>query len=96
MSANQLHQVALESRRFLTVTARRLRNIVVECFAPRYLVSGGTPTAHLKRLSATISFEHEIGGLGAVVSLFTTIEAAGRPATASRPKQQNQGTRDVA
>lgn len=55
MSANQLHQVALESGRFPTVTARRLRNIVVECFAPRYLVNGGTPAAHLKRLSATIS-----------------------------------------
>ena len=39
MSANQLYQVALESGRFPTVTARRLRNIVVECFAPRYLGS---------------------------------------------------------
>ncbi len=55
MSANQLHQVALESGRFPTVTARRLRNIVVECFAPRYLVAGGAPAADLKRLSATIS-----------------------------------------
>lgn len=55
MSANQLQQVALESGRFPTVTARRLRNIVVECFAPRYLVAGGVPAAHLKRLSATIS-----------------------------------------
>ncbi|WP_414616806.1 BrxA family protein, partial [Stenotrophomonas muris] len=55
MSANQLHQVALESGRFPTVTARRLRNIVVECFAPRYLVAGGAPAAHLRRLSATIS-----------------------------------------
>ena len=55
MSANQLHQVALESGRFPTVTARRLRNIVVECFAPRYLVSGGTPAAHLKQLSARLS-----------------------------------------
>jgi hypothetical protein len=55
MSANQLHQVALESGRFPTVTARRLRNIVVECFAPRYLVAGGAPATHLKRLSATIS-----------------------------------------
>ncbi|WP_211364267.1 BrxA family protein [Propionivibrio limicola] len=55
MSANQLYQVALESGRFPTVTARRLRNIVVECFAPRYLVSGGAPAAHLKRLSAAIS-----------------------------------------
>jgi len=55
MSASQLHQVALESGRFPTVTARRLRNIVVECFAPRYLVADGTPAAHLKRLSVTIS-----------------------------------------
>lgn len=55
MSANQLHQIALESGRFPTVTARRLRNIVVECFAPRYLASGGTPAMHLKRLSTTIS-----------------------------------------
>jgi len=55
MSANQLHQVALESGRFPTVTARRLRNIVVECFAPRYLVAGGAPASHLKRLSASIS-----------------------------------------
>jgi hypothetical protein len=29
MSATQLHQVALESGRFPTVTARRLRNIVL-------------------------------------------------------------------
>jgi len=55
MAANSLHRVALESGRFPTVTARRLRNIVVECFAPRYLVSGGAPAARLKRLAATIS-----------------------------------------
>ncbi len=55
MSASQLYQAALESGRFPTVTARRLRNIVVECFAPRYLVAAGAPAAHLKRLSATIS-----------------------------------------
>ena len=55
MSANQLHQVALGSGRFPNVTARRLRNIVVECFAPRYLVAGGTPAMHLKRLVPTIS-----------------------------------------
>lgn len=55
MMANQLYQAALESGRFPTVTARRLRNIVVDCFAPRYLVKGDIPAAHLKRLSATIS-----------------------------------------
>ena len=55
MSASQLHQVALASGRFPTVTARRLRNIIYECFAPRYLVAGGAPAAHLKRLSAGIA-----------------------------------------
>lgn len=54
MSPNQLHQLALESGRFPTVTARRLRNIVVECFAPRYLAAGGTPAIHLKRLAPKI------------------------------------------
>jgi BrxA len=55
MSAAQLYQAALSSGRFPTVTARRLRNIVVECFAPRYLVDDGAPAAHLKRLSASFS-----------------------------------------
>ncbi len=55
MTANRLHQVALESGRFPNVTARRLRNIVVECFAPRYLVAGSPPAAHLKRLESAIS-----------------------------------------
>lgn len=55
MSVAQLHQVALESGRFPTVTARRLRNIIAECFAPRYLVSGGAPAVQLKRLSALLS-----------------------------------------
>lgn len=54
MSVNQLYNHALESGRFPNVTARRLRNIVVECFAPRYLVRGGVPAAHLKRLSNAI------------------------------------------
>ena len=54
MLASQLSQIALDSGRFPTVTARRLRNIVAECFAPRYLVRDGAPAAHLKRLSATI------------------------------------------
>ncbi|NYT45620.1 DUF1819 family protein [Alcaligenaceae bacterium] len=37
MAASQLYDAALASGRFPLVTARRLRNIVVECFAPRYL-----------------------------------------------------------
>lgn len=55
MSKVQLYQVALESGRFPTITARRLRNIVTECFAPRYLVAGGLPALHLKRLSVILS-----------------------------------------
>lgn len=37
MSASQLYEAALASGRFPLITARRLRNIVVECFAPRYM-----------------------------------------------------------
>lgn len=37
MTTTQLYVAALESGRFPLVTARRLRNIVAECFAPRYL-----------------------------------------------------------
>ena len=55
MSANQLHQVALESGRFPAITARRLRNIIAECFAPRYLVADGSPARYLKLLSRTLS-----------------------------------------
>jgi hypothetical protein len=55
MSAAMLYQVALESGRFPRVTARRLRNIVTECFAPRYLGPNGQPAAHLKRLAPALS-----------------------------------------
>jgi len=50
MTVPRLHQVALQSGRFPNVTARRLRNLVAECFAPRYLVNDGTPARHLKIL----------------------------------------------
>ncbi|RYG90177.1 MAG: DUF1819 family protein [Alphaproteobacteria bacterium] len=55
MTASQLHQKALESGRFPNVTARRLRNIVSECFAPRYLVSRGAPAHHMKTLAGEIA-----------------------------------------
>jgi hypothetical protein len=55
MSAPQLQHVALRSGRFPNVTARRLRNIVAECFAPRFLVNAGAPALHLKRLSSGIT-----------------------------------------
>ena len=55
MTASQLHQIALESGEFPQVTARRLRNIIAECFAPRYLVSEGGPARALKALADHIS-----------------------------------------
>ncbi len=55
MSASQLYRDALDSGRFPTVTARRLRNIIAECFAPRYLILDGTPAQHLKQLMPAIT-----------------------------------------
>src|SRR5207244_3003700 len=55
LPAQKLFQIALESGRFPTVTARRLRNIVVECFAPRYLDEEGRPVIHLKQLVSILS-----------------------------------------
>ncbi|MFP5402120.1 MAG: BrxA family protein [Gammaproteobacteria bacterium] len=54
LSAAELTERALDSGRFPLVTARRLRNIVAECFAPRYLRSPNT-AAVLKRLAAGLN-----------------------------------------
>ena len=48
MTTTQLYQLALDSGRFHSLSARRLRNIVAECFAPRYLTNGGRPARLLK------------------------------------------------
>ena len=53
LSANQLYEKALDSGLFPMVSARRLRNIVVECFAPRYIKTGGAE--YLKLLAADLS-----------------------------------------
>lgn len=50
MTASRLNDAGLESGRFPTMTARRLRNVVAECFGPRYLVDGGAPASRLKQL----------------------------------------------
>lgn len=55
MAVQQLLHAALESGRFTTITARRLRNIIVECFAPRYLIDNGTPAIRLKRMLPRLS-----------------------------------------
>lgn len=56
-SASQLYQEALQSGRFPNVTARRLRNVVAECFAPRYLIAeaGRVPADDLKKLVGSVS-----------------------------------------
>ena len=55
MSTNDLFEIALQSGLFPTVSARRLRNIVAECFAPRYLTGGGDAAVYLKKLEPKLS-----------------------------------------
>lgn len=50
MPAATLNQVALETGLFPNMSARRLRNFVVECFAPRLLKDDGAAAARLKQL----------------------------------------------
>ena len=50
MKPSALKQLALDSGDFPNVTARRLRNIVAECFSPRYLVKDDYPAGILKEL----------------------------------------------
>lgn len=54
-NANKLFEVALSSGIFPQVTARRLRNMVVECFAPRYLVGEPTPASILKKMKPLLT-----------------------------------------
>lgn len=48
MTVTELYDIALDSGCFPSVTARRLRNIIAECFSPRYLKTGCA--THLKPL----------------------------------------------
>jgi len=50
MNAPRLFETALQSGSFPNVSARRLRNLVSECFAPRFLVSEGVPAIALKKM----------------------------------------------
>lgn len=55
MTPSQLYEAALASGQFPLVSARRLRNIVMECFAPRYLKDSSVASAlktMLQRLSS--------------------------------------------
>ena len=55
MQPANLQRVALESGRFPNVSARRLRNLVGECFALRYLAENGAPAVLLKSLLPVLS-----------------------------------------
>jgi hypothetical protein len=55
MDASKLFDVTLGSGRLPNVSARRLRNIVSECFAPRYLRNDAQPAILLRLLNATLS-----------------------------------------
>lgn len=53
MTVSQIYQEALNSGLFPMVSARRLRNIIAECFSPRYLKSN--VAIHLKPVAEVIS-----------------------------------------
>jgi hypothetical protein len=55
MGTQDLFNTALDSGEFPNVTARRLRNIVAECFAPRYLNPAPQPAKWLKVLNHRVS-----------------------------------------
>jgi len=57
MPVPHLNKIALASGRFASVTARRLRNIVVECFASRYLTEAALPARMLKVLLPALTPE---------------------------------------
>ena len=55
MSTSELYQEALQSGQFPNISARRLRNVIVEGFAPRYLAADARPAQYLKRLSTVLA-----------------------------------------
>lgn len=71
-NASQLYQAALDSGRFPNVTARRLRNVVAECFAPRYLANQGIAAQHMKSLSGRLNS-------GDLLQLFLLFTARANP-----------------
>jgi hypothetical protein len=54
LSASQLAGVAMDAGAFPSISARRLRNVVVEAFGTRYLTDGGQPAAFLKKIKGKI------------------------------------------
>ncbi len=54
MGVPELSKLALDNGVFPTMAARRVRNVVAECFAPRYLVNDGQPAVLLQQLKPKI------------------------------------------
>jgi hypothetical protein len=54
MSAKELFEVALSSGQFPRMTARRIKNLVVEGFFPRYIIEENKPAIYLKILKNSI------------------------------------------
>lgn len=55
MDAQSLNDSALQSGRFPKMSARRLRNFVIECFKPRYLIDEAAPARLLQRLQPALT-----------------------------------------
>jgi hypothetical protein len=55
MSGPSLYLKALESGLFPNISARRLRNLVAECFGPRFLVNNARPAILLKTMYSLFS-----------------------------------------
>lgn len=57
MGGQDLLKAALASGEFPTLAARRLRNIIIEAFCPRYFVDNAAPAKLLKCISSQITRE---------------------------------------
>jgi hypothetical protein len=57
MAGQDLLKIALASGDFPTMAARRLRNVIIEAFCPRYLLDGVAPARMLKALSGSLPKE---------------------------------------
>lgn len=55
LNLKQFQKKTLESGQLPNVSARRLRNIVGECFAPRYLATQPTPAKNLQKLHKNLT-----------------------------------------
>lgn len=55
MVGQDLLKAALASGEFPTVAARRLRNVIIEAFCPRYLIDEALPARLLKRALGSVS-----------------------------------------